>query len=126
MERARVWSQRILVSINIAKLNHVVYLLIDPRYQHIITGSRSPEPVEAQGGIIADDMGLGKTLVTISSIASSLDRATAFASENVKSPDDSFSLTRSKATLILAPSSCKTFLFTQRLLTALTPASADR
>ncbi|PYH69626.1 DEAD/DEAH box helicase [Aspergillus vadensis CBS 113365] len=40
-------------------------------YKHIITGTRSREPVDIRGGILADDMGVGKTLSMIASIVTS-------------------------------------------------------
>lgn len=78
-------------------------------YQHVLTGARSPRRDEVLGGIVADDMGLGKSLVMLSTIATSTDRAKAFANlsdaQNGASQDTSRK--NSRATLILAPSTCK-------------------
>ncbi|KAF2996999.1 hypothetical protein E8E14_002613 [Neopestalotiopsis sp. 37M] len=79
----------------------------DTVYQHIITGSRRPQIAEAKGGILADDMGLGKSIVSLSVIAASFDRALEFGkrtdSERFAQPNRK----RSKATLIIVPSSRK-------------------
>lgn len=75
-------------------------------YQHVLSGAKRPQQAEARGGVIADEMGLGKPLVILSTIASSLDRAEAFAM--AESQQESSQLRRkqaSKATLIIAPSS---------------------
>ncbi|KAK6855357.1 hypothetical protein PG995_008889 [Apiospora arundinis] len=74
-------------------------------YQHIITGTRRAKALEAQGGILADEMGLGKTVVALAVIASTLRGAAEF----MREPDNSFNgahgKKRSKATLVIAPSS---------------------
>ncbi|PWY84198.1 hypothetical protein BO83DRAFT_395201 [Aspergillus eucalypticola CBS 122712] len=69
------------------------------RYKHTITGTRSPEPVDIRGGILADDMGVGKTLSMIASIVSSppSDITT------LEKPADSSS-TFAKSTLVVVPS----------------------
>ncbi|KAF7532372.1 hypothetical protein G7054_g8020 [Neopestalotiopsis clavispora] len=78
----------------------------EPFYQHVLSGTKRPEPSEARGGIIADEMGLGKSLVVIYTIASSLDRAKAFvAAESRKRQSEPQVRIASKATLIIAPSS---------------------
>ncbi|KAK8130902.1 snf2 family domain-containing protein [Apiospora sp. TS-2023a] len=74
-------------------------------YQHVITGTRRAEPLEAQGGILADEMGLGKTIVTLAVISSTLDEASAHAMEYDVSLDATSQRQRSKATLVIAPSS---------------------
>ncbi|KAL7933254.1 SNF2 family N-terminal domain-containing protein [Trichoderma chlorosporum] len=77
-----------------------------PFYQHVFTGAKRPEQIEAKGGIIADEMGLGKTLVILSTVASSLDRALSFvAVETQPVTSQSPKKDPSKATLIIAPSS---------------------
>ncbi|RYP90716.1 hypothetical protein DL770_003181 [Monosporascus sp. CRB-9-2] len=73
-------------------------------YQHIITGTRRARPAEAQGGILADEMGLGKTIVTLSVIASTLDGALKFASEQ-STGNSTEERRRSRGTLVIAPSS---------------------
>ncbi|KAK3316035.1 SNF2 family N-terminal domain-containing protein [Apodospora peruviana] len=78
-----------------------------PFVQHVITGAKSDIPKDARGGIIADEMGLGKTLVILSTIAGSLDQATDFVLEGQgrdSSPATQQKI-RSKATLVIAPSS---------------------
>ncbi|KAK8084663.1 hypothetical protein PG997_005934 [Apiospora hydei] len=77
----------------------------DTVYQHIITGTRRAEPLEARGGILADEMGLGKTIVTLAVIASTLDEASAFTKDTDLSFDVASQNRRSKATLVIAPSS---------------------
>ncbi|RYP46657.1 hypothetical protein DL768_007170 [Monosporascus sp. mg162] len=72
--------------------------------QHIITGTRRARPAETQGGILADEMGLGKTIVTLSVIASTLDGALKFASEQ-STGNSTEERRRSRATLVIAPSS---------------------
>ncbi|RYP68937.1 hypothetical protein DL769_005391 [Monosporascus sp. CRB-8-3] len=73
-------------------------------YQHIITGTRRARPAEAQGGILADEMGLGKTIVTLSVIASTLDGALNFTSEQ-STANSTEERRRSRATLVICPSS---------------------
>ncbi|TPX09018.1 uncharacterized protein E0L32_001721 [Thyridium curvatum] len=78
----------------------------EPFYQHVLSGAKRPQRVEARGGIIADEMGLGKSLVILSTIAGSLDRAEAFAmAESQQGPSQPRRKQASKATLIISPSS---------------------
>lgn len=74
-------------------------------YQHVLTGAKRPRREEVLGGIVADDMGLGKSLVVLYTVTTTSDRAKSFA----ESVDETRSSDRiaSKATLILAPSTCK-------------------
>ncbi|KAK8053545.1 hypothetical protein PG996_012846 [Apiospora saccharicola] len=74
-------------------------------YQHAITGTRRAEPLQALGGILADEMGLGKTIVILAVIASTLDEASAYKMEQAVSFDATYQKQRSKATLVIAPSS---------------------
>ncbi|KAK7976507.1 hypothetical protein PG989_014970 [Apiospora arundinis] len=74
-------------------------------YQHIITGTRRAEAFEAQGGILADEMGLGKTVVALAVIASTLEGAAEFMREHDNPFDGADEKKRSKATLVIAPSS---------------------
>ncbi|VBB81747.1 Putative protein of unknown function [Podospora comata] len=74
-------------------------------YQHIITGGRSKEARDVQGGIIADDMGLGKTLVVLSTIAGSMGRASAFLSQGKNPGQRSAAVVASRSTLVVCPSS---------------------
>ncbi|KAK8044967.1 hypothetical protein PG993_004991 [Apiospora rasikravindrae] len=67
--------------------------------------TRRAEPLEVQGGILADEMGLGKTIVTLAVIASTLDEASTFMTESNHSIDAVSQKQRSKATLVIAPSS---------------------
>ncbi|KAL7894024.1 SNF2 family N-terminal domain-containing protein [Trichoderma sp. TUCIM 5745] len=77
-----------------------------PFYQHVFTGEKRPEQIEAKGGIIADEMGLGKSLVILSTVASSRDRASSFvAAESQPIISESSKKTPSGATLIITPSS---------------------
>ncbi|KAM0813694.1 hypothetical protein AB5N19_13693 [Seiridium cardinale] len=72
-------------------------------FRHAITGSKSPNPIDALGGILADDMGLGKTLSMIASIATSLARArdhVATGRTNVSNRN----LIPTPATLVVVPS----------------------
>ncbi|KAK9422049.1 hypothetical protein SUNI508_05057 [Seiridium unicorne] len=72
-------------------------------FRHNITGSKSPNPIDALGGILADDMGLGKTLSMIASIATSLARArdhVATGRTNLSNRN----LTPTPATLVVVPS----------------------
>jgi SWI/SNF-related matrix-associated actin-dependent regulator of chromatin subfamily A3 len=62
---------------------------------------------EATGGIIADDMGLGKSIITLSIVAGSIDRALSFASQSSTGESNPSNGHTSKATLVVAPSSCK-------------------
>jgi SWI/SNF-related matrix-associated actin-dependent regulator of chromatin subfamily A3 len=67
------------------------------------------EPEETGGGILADDMGLGKTLTMLSAIVRAVDAAMTFANKTNEYVD----LDRqrgpvlSRATLVVAPSSCE-------------------
>lgn len=90
------------------------YLLIIPHsYQHALTGAKRRQQIEAKGGILADDMGLGKTLVMLATIAGSIDRGDEFVrTENRESLQNPQPTVPSKATLIVAPSSCKYKSFT--------------
>ncbi|GLA64998.1 hypothetical protein AtubIFM54640_006733 [Aspergillus tubingensis] len=69
------------------------------RYKHIITGMRSPEPVDIRGGILADDMGVGKTLSMIASIVTS---STSDITTLEKPADSNFIF--AKSTLVVVPS----------------------
>lgn len=71
----------------------------------MFTGAKRPERDEAQGGIIADEMGLGKSLVILSTIAGTLDQAEAFVDPDRQAQDER--KIRTRATLVLAPSSRK-------------------
>lgn len=59
---------------------------------------------EIRGGIIADEMGLGKTIVMLATIVGSLERAASFVSKDFEL-HESTSFRRSKATLVIVPSS---------------------
>ena len=79
-----------------------------PSYQHIITGSKSRDPQDTYGGVLADDMGLGKSLVMLSAIAGSLDPALTYAKALTSAPgstDDP--VIAAKSTLLVVPSTCK-------------------
>ncbi|KAF2102280.1 hypothetical protein NA57DRAFT_35076, partial [Rhizodiscina lignyota] len=78
----------------------------EPFFQHVFTGAKRPQQDEAPSGIIADEMGLGKSLVIISTISGSLDRAKEFVTTEDQQPwKDQKKMTRSGATLVIAPSS---------------------
>lgn len=77
------------------------------RYQHRITGTRRAKPEEAQGGILADEMGLGKTIVTLAVVTGTLEMASEFMTNSECSLGATYQKQRSKATLVIAPSSCK-------------------
>ncbi|EHK49549.1 hypothetical protein TRIATDRAFT_270730 [Trichoderma atroviride IMI 206040] len=78
----------------------------EPFYQHVFTGAKRPERIEAKGGIIADEMGLGKSLIILSTVASSHDRASSFvAAESQPVTPQPPRKPPSKATLIITPSS---------------------
>ena len=74
-------------------------------YRHSIrTDFRtSAYPKETRGGILADEMGLGKTLSMISAIVASLDEARSYPQEQ-NNPKTYSALHRSRATLVIAPS----------------------
>jgi SNF2 family DNA or RNA helicase len=65
------------------------------------------------GGILADDMGLGKTLTVLSTILRTANISKSFAKENkentsmLKENGDHSGQIFSRATLVIAPSSCK-------------------
>lgn len=75
------------------------------RYQHRIMGTERPEPWEIRGGLIADEMGLGKTIIMLANIVGSLKRAQVFVSPELQQPGLSSGRKRSKATLVVVPSS---------------------
>ena len=77
----------------------------EPFYQHTFSGAKRPYPSEGTGGIIADEMGLGKSLVLLSTIAGSFDRANLFASTDTHPGSRSTNKIRTRATLIIVPSS---------------------
>ncbi|KAK2605749.1 hypothetical protein N8I77_008564 [Diaporthe amygdali] len=77
----------------------------DQVYQHTIIGARRPQPSDIKGGILADEMGVGKTMVALATIAASLDRASDFVSSTPTNEAKITGRRRSKATLIIAPSS---------------------
>jgi SNF2 family DNA or RNA helicase len=86
-------------------------------YQHVFSGAKRSQPDEAKGGILADDMGLGKTLVTLATIAGSIDRAENFVlTESKESGSSQQPSVPSKATLIVAPSSCELEVSPQEIL----------
>ncbi|KAK2762331.1 hypothetical protein FQN54_001341 [Arachnomyces sp. PD_36] len=76
-----------------------------PGYRHVITGTRSTNPAEMLGGILADGMGLGKTLTMIASIVASISSAEESRAEveqsdrEVKTP-----LIPVRSTLVIVPS----------------------
>ncbi|KAK6062399.1 DNA repair and recombination protein rad5c [Seiridium cupressi] len=72
-------------------------------FRHAITGSKSPSPIDALGGILADDMGLGKTLSTIASIATSLARARDYVATG-RTNVSNRNLIPTPATLVVVPS----------------------
>ncbi|KAI0022837.1 SNF2 family N-terminal domain-containing protein [Xylariomycetidae sp. FL0641] len=74
-------------------------------YQHVISGSRRPAPAEAKGGILADEMGLGKTVISLALIAGSLSRSIEFVSEPKGEHTEEGHPERSRATLVIVPSS---------------------
>lgn len=76
------------------------------RYKHIITGAKSPEPVDVRGGILADDMGVGKTLSMIASIVTSPPCDTI----TLEKPAD-LKLISAKSTLVVVPSVCEYLQF---------------
>jgi SWI/SNF-related matrix-associated actin-dependent regulator of chromatin subfamily A3 len=87
----------------------ILFTLMTSSYQHVLTGAKRPRQDEALSGIVADDMGLGKSLVMLSTIATSSDRAKAFAQPN-NTPDEvqeDIHRVNSRATLILTPSTRK-------------------
>lgn len=77
------------------------------RYQHRIMGTERPEPREIRGGLIADEMGLGKTMIMLANVLGSLKRAQVFVSPESQHPGPSSGRRRSKATLVVVPSSSK-------------------
>ncbi|KAK6080211.1 SNF2 family domain-containing protein [Seiridium cupressi] len=72
-------------------------------FRHAITGSKSPSPIDALGGILADDMGLGKTLSMIASIATSLARARDYVATG-RTNVSNRNLIPTPATLVVVPS----------------------
>ncbi|KAI4859476.1 SNF2 family N-terminal domain-containing protein [Hypoxylon rubiginosum] len=74
-------------------------------YRHLITGSSSDKPDDIPGGLLADAMGVGKTLTMIASIASSMENANLFVSnETTGSSPDMHWRCPINSTLILVPS----------------------
>ncbi|KAG8156420.1 hypothetical protein KVR01_013761 [Diaporthe batatas] len=74
-------------------------------YEHTIIGARRPHRSDTKGGILADEMGVGKTIVALATIAASLDRASDFATRGPEDGTFDSERRRSKATLVIAPSS---------------------
>ncbi|KAH6722788.1 SNF2 family N-terminal domain-containing protein [Leptodontidium sp. MPI-SDFR-AT-0119] len=75
--------------------------VITPLYRHKLTNAESTEPPsELGGGILADDMGMGKTLSTLALITTTLEEAR----EWFRDSSNISRKTRSKATLIIVPS----------------------
>jgi len=74
------------------------------RYQHTITGARSPSAKECMGGIVADEMGLGKSLTVLSAIAGSLDQALAYAQTMTDIGASGYGVIAAKSTLVVVPS----------------------
>lgn len=70
-------------------------------------GIERPHASEIRGGLIADEMGLGKTMVMLATVVGSLKRAASFVSIVGPSEDigSSSCRNRSKATLVIVPSS---------------------
>ena len=68
-------------------------------------GTERPKPWEIRGGLIADEMGLGKTMIMLANIVGSLQRAEVFVSPEMQPPGLSSVSKRSKATLVVVPSS---------------------
>lgn len=75
------------------------------RYEHKIMGTERPQASEIRGGIIADEMGLGKTMVMLATIVGSLGRAANFVSKASEKHEFASFRKRSKATLVIVPSS---------------------
>ena len=65
--------------------------------------------METGGGILADEMGLGKTLTMLAAMIRTADEARAFALNTYPSIhlDTEHTLIRSRATLVVVPSPCK-------------------
>lgn len=76
-------------------------------YQHMIIGARRPQPLDIRGGILADEMGVGKTIVALATIAASRDRASHFGFSSPPGGESDTGRRRSKATLVIVPSSRK-------------------
>lgn len=73
----------------------------------MITGTKSKDPDDCRGGILADDMGLGKTLTALSAVVASLEKAAKYAAEwrqGGQRPGTSSSWTTSLATVVVVPS----------------------
>lgn len=87
------------------------------RFQHVITGAKSPTAKECLGGIVADEMGLGKSLIMLSAIAGSLDRGFAYARAMTNVGLTGEGAIAGKSTLVLVPSTRK---FPNSLLGTLT------
>lgn len=68
-------------------------------------GTERPEPWEIRGGLIADEMGLGKTMVMLANIVGSMKRAQVFSSPHMQQSGPFSGRKRSKATLVVVPSS---------------------
>ena len=74
------------------------------RFQHVITGARSPSAKECIGGIVADEMGLGKSLTMLSAITGSLDRALTYAQAMTNVGPSGHGVIAAKSTLVVVPS----------------------
>ncbi|KAI0155130.1 hypothetical protein GGR57DRAFT_464212 [Xylariaceae sp. FL1272] len=74
-------------------------------YRHVIDGSKSKEPEDMLGGILADGMGLGKTLTMLACVVATLPQANQFESGICADRLDSGPpLMRSSSTLVILPS----------------------
>lgn len=90
------------------------------RYQHRITGiSTEHRPLEEGGGILADDMGMGKTLTTLALIEATSAEAASWASQPKAGINYRRDFLRTKATLVVVPSTCKLDTTDNTLLTQL-------
>jgi len=80
------------------------HLLTAYRFQHIITGAKSPNAKECAGGIVADEMGLGKSLIMLSAITGSLALAFRYARTMTSVNASGHGIIAAKSTLIVVPS----------------------
>jgi hypothetical protein len=78
--------------------------LLTSRFQHIITGAKSPYAKECAGGVVADEMGLGKSLTMLSAITGSLASALNYARAVTSINDSGRGIIAAKSTVIVVPS----------------------
>lgn len=91
------------------------------RFQHVITGSKSPSPDDVRGGLLAGEMGLGKTLSMISAVVTAMSCAESYA----KSTQTRSGVTPTLSTLVIVPFSRKPHWYQHQESGKLTAATSS-